>query len=367
MNGEDWERILKKINYFKIAEAEHNVFSPELLREFKDNIFDALIYNCQHHKHNPDLNIYIAGKKISADTFLEKIYPNGQGTAGCRMQRISQIFQQEQFGIGMNYVEKFSIEIAEKLSDFIQPLIDRIGIPTNGLHTTIHICNYRFPDQDTQLNPTENPAIHLHIGPGNQTIYAWKKSGNPSAQNSAVTTEQQEIQIHHLKPGDIFFMPDNHYFVKQADDFAIGITLWFDSNKNNDLFKKILNGTLADFKTALFSNRGWIELPLTMEEISAFKAEDNFNQLKNRYIQLPYPFKIYHKPLKNEQLAVYARGSKITLKYHHLIPEMIERLNTNEAISTNSLLLELNRKWPESAGLYFLSVLYNKRAVNLLN
>lgn len=369
MNGDDWERILKKINNFKLADAEQNVFNPALVKEFEDNIFDAIIYNCQHRKNNSDLNIYLGGKQISADTFLERIYPNGQSITGSGIQRVNQVFHNEQFGIAMNYGEKFSIQIAEKLSHLIQPLIDRIGMPANGLHTTIHVSNYRFPDQDTQLNPTDNPAIHLHVGPSNQTIYTWKeKFDAPIDENGLVNVkESHEVIAHHLKPGDLFFMPDNHYFVKQSDEFAVGLTLWFDRNKNNDLFKKILDGTLADFKTALFSNSGWIELPLTMEEISEFKAEDNFKQLKNKYIQLPYPFKIYHKPLKNEQLAVYARGAKITLKYHHLIPELIERLNTNEAISTSSLLLELNRKWPESAGLYFLSVLYNKRAVRLIS
>ncbi|PIG97209.1 hypothetical protein CS542_07450 [Pedobacter sp. IW39] len=75
--------------------------------------------------------------------------------------------------------------------------------------------------------------------------------------------------------------------------------------------------------------------------------------LDNVYVQLPYPFQLYHTRTNAEDITIYARGAKITIRFNPLLEDIINQLNTNEIFHTGSLLKQLNEEWPPQAGLYF--------------
>jgi hypothetical protein len=92
---------------------------------------------------------------------------------------------------------------------------------------------------------------------------------------------------------------------------------------------------------------------------------DEYEFLEGKIIKNTYPFKIYSKK-EEEELIVFARGSKISIKYHPELEKIIEAINTNNTVDVTDLLAGLTKYWPIEAGLYFLSLLYNKRAIELV-
>lgn len=365
LNG--WDDILLQTTNLKTPHIQHHVLNEVETTDFNRWIVDAIKFNCLKNKYCSDFMIYHNGETASLGFIQQHVFPAVSGFNNDPLKWISDVFSENKFGIVMNRIEKYSTQTAEKLSEMISPLLLRLGIPSKGIHTIVNIDNQYFTQETVQYAQTN--ALHFNLSETDQFIYTWPAEIYKTASASAQSLTELLVLAakHHFKKGDLFFIPENYHYFKSAAGISISLILWFDNNQQQALFEKTQVDVVSDYTAALFSNRGWMETPLTIDQISDFKPEENFYQLKNKQIQLPYPFKIYHKVLSSGELAVYARGAKITLKYHPLLPEMLDWLNTNEVISTNSLLLELNRKWPEEAGLYFLALLYNKRAVYLLN
>lgn len=365
VNG--WDNILQKTTNLKTPCIQQQVLNEAETADFNRWITDSIKFNCLKNKYCSDFLIYQNGETASLSFIQQNLLPAVLNFDNDPLKWIGDVFAENQFSIVMNHIEKYSTQTAEKLSEMINPLLLRLGIPSKGIHTTVNIDNQYFTQKTEQY--TQTNALRFNLSEADQFIYTWPaeiyKAAGGAAQPSA---ELLSLAVqHHFKKGDLIFIPEDHYYFKRAAGISVSLILWFDNDQQKALFEKTQTDVVSDYTAALFSNRGWMEIPLTIDQISDFKPEENFYQLKNKQVQLPYPFKIYHKVLNSGELAVYARGAKITLKYHPLLPEILDWLNTNEVIPTNSLLLELNRKWPEEAGLYFLALLYNKRAVYLLS
>lgn len=417
LNSDGWLSILQKTGSFTLPDVQYNVLENEDKTNFKKWIFDVIRYICMNKTNAYGFRVYVDGEIVSNDYLNTNVYPNIPAIDDDGSQWIEEVFQQQKFGIILNDSEKFSLQIAERLSAMIQPLLENLGVPSNGMHTTVFIGNYGFTPLGIHQDHFGANVIHFHLGPGDKTMYTWEAGLFESADGKNKKLEEllPLATAHHFKEGDLFFMPWDQYHIGKTDEISIGLTVWFDNHSNQALFERLLksialefnntelqeitkmqNGivnidlapvdaifrnnenavTLSfkellkeaflDFKLALFSNCGWTSVPISMSQLSDFKVEENFDRMDNTAVQLPYPFKLYHTA-DREKLTIYARGAKITMKYHPLLLAIIERLNTNEVITTNSLLSELNTEWPPQAGLYFLAMLYDKRAVALVN
>ena len=89
--------------------------------------------------------------------------------------------------------------------------------------------------------------------------------------------------------------------------------------------------------------------------------------LADKYIRAISPFRIYYKVLTaEEKLLVFTRASKIEIRYHPALVNMLDKINTGETLEVHALLQELAQDWPEEAGLYFLSLIYNKRGIEIV-
>jgi hypothetical protein len=336
----------------------------------------------------------------------------------------ARVFKDENFGMIINGCEKFSDPLSKKLLSLIRPLLEIVGIPMVGLSVHTFVGNYGYtPLGIHKDNPGEN-VIHFHLGPGAKTMYNWSdeayKEHDGVRRNKEKKYEELTpfAEVYEFGAGDIYFMPWNKFHLGKTDGLSIGVTVWFNnppknklfdkifssltkqymvddpSNKdilspvkdpygqetlkdmqdllvmdedfNNLLFKDVLKVLHDDYKLALFSNGGWKTRVISLSDENIFEV-NNYSFLKDRVIKKVNPYTIYwRKSIDENKLVIFARGTKLMVRYHVEIENILQKLNDSQEIDSGSLLKNLNSEWPEAAGLYILALLYDKRAIEIV-
>ena len=415
LNRTGWESILHQTDNFSTPGVQTNVLKQEDRVNFKKWIFDVVRHICLNKTNAYGFRVYVNGEIVNKDYLIEKVYPHIPAVDSDGSAWIEDVFQDQKFGIILNYSEKFSMSMADRLSVLLHPLLEHLGVPSNGMHTTVFIGNYGFTPLGIHQDHFGANVIHFHLGPGDKTMYTWEAGlfESVDGKNKVLSELLPLANAYHFEQDDLFFMPWDQYHIGQTDDLSVGLTVWFDNHSNYALaerllksvtveltdenlleitnlqrgiadidyspveeifknhsriadlpFKELLREVFTDFKMALFSNCGWTSIPVTVEQISAdFNVDTSFSMMDGVRVQVPNPYQLYYRRSTAEDITIYARGAKITIKYHPLLEDIMNRLNTNEIFDSGSLLKELNEVWPPQAGLYFLALLYNKRAL----
>jgi hypothetical protein len=215
--------------------------------------------------------------------------------------------------------------------------------------------------------------------------------------------------------GDIYFMPWDQFHIGHSDEFSIGVTLWFDNHVRNHVLNNLLESfrvqylnmedttitvpeqTLDDLKGyadidailkidqhlanktfpeflklvyeeymfSLFSNQGWSSMPLSLAEEINYN-ENEYEFLAEKEIRIAQPFKILYKYNPEiQKVQLFARGSKIELNYHQEIIELVNKLNEGVNYKVSSLTSQVFKELPEEVALYILSLLLNKRSIEV--
>ena len=141
-------------------------------------------------------------------------------------------------------------------------------------------------------------------------------------------------------------------------------TIKLDEDVLNLSAKEFLNKVYSEYKFCLLSNGGWQSVPLSREMKDKYDVNE-YEYLLDKKVFAKKPFKLFYT-IKNEIIDVYVRGSKIEMKHHKELELIIEKINTNEVYDVNLLLENLSKYWPIEAGLYFISLLYDKRGIEII-
>ncbi|QOR73873.1 hypothetical protein IMZ16_10295 [Cruoricaptor ignavus] len=170
---------------------------------------------------------------------------------------------------------------------------------------------------------------------------------------------QYKINKDVINPQHDFFN-NNHTFneflslLKLDEDILEGSTKSF--------FKYIYD----EYKTSLLSNAGWQAPPQSLTLENNYDI-DNYEYLIDCKVYSQRPFKMYYKiDVRKEMFHLFTRGSKIEMKYHQELPSIIDKLNTHEVFEVRDLLKPLEEEWPIEAGLYFLSMIFDKRGIEVI-
>ena len=335
------------------------------------------------------------------------------------IQFANRVFPNKKFGIILNRCEKFSYELTKKVSVLIHPLLETIGTPLTGLDITIFIGNYGWTPLGIHQDHIGENVIHLHLGPGPKDMYTWEEKEYKILPGFKENNQDIEPMLKHskkypFKTGDIFYMPWNKYHIGFSDELSSGITIWFNNptkerfanklieslklqyiEKDNTILnpeknfiesntflnfesilikdEKISQLNTIDFfkhihdeyKISIASNAGWASLPLSQFDTNGYNVDEDFTILQNENVLTPFPFKNYYK-IENDTLLVFTRGTKFEIKYHPELITIINQLNTNNICNVNDLLMKISLDWPNNAGLYFLSLLYDKRGIEIV-
>jgi hypothetical protein len=418
-----WEKFLQITNNRTKTAVIKDAISSEDIDVLSNEILHVISELCRLRTNKYGYRVYVEDKIVNED-FFNYIFDNPPIKLEDIEQYADRVFKDQNFGMIINGCEKFSDPLSKKLLELISPLLEIVGIPLVGLSVHTLIGNYGFtPLGIHKDNPGEN-VIHFHLGPGGKTMYNWsdevyeqingkKKNEDKDFEELLPFAESYEFQ-----KGDVYFMPWNKYHLGKTDGLSIGVTVWFNNPPKKDLFGKIMSSltnqymikddsikeilspvkdpygqeTLKemkellivdenildlsfndifkllhdDYKLALFSNAGWKTRTTSLSDERLFDL-NNYSFLKDKVIKVTHPFKIYNrKSVDGQEIVIFARGSKLNLRYHAEIENIIIEINKGELISSTKVIEKLSMHWPEEAGLYILSLLYDKRAIEII-
>jgi len=417
-SSEWWDVFLKENEKFSKTKVFKNVISTEDIALLNKEIIKILqeLYTLKTNKYG--FRVYLGGKEQDND-FMKDLFENHAPFDNENITAyFERVFSNEKFGLIINHTEKFSEDLAHKVLLKIQPLLDKVGIPLTGLSAHILIGNYGWTPLGIHQDTRGENVIHFHLGPGPKIMYNWEEEKYKELTGKKENNKDIEPLLpfaneYAFETGDLYYMPWNKYHIGFSDQFSVGLTIWFNNptkknfttavmesintqyinddqeilspNKDTDIdltfdhiksvinlsenlqnmtFMELLKHLHKEFKLAILSNGGWASIPMTLHDKIKYDI-DNYEILENKKIITPYPFKTYYEKFE-EELIVFARGYKVKIKYHKELEVIIDKLNQNKEEEVNELLRTLTQDWPIEAGLYFLSLLYDKRAINII-
>ncbi len=325
------------------------------------------------------------------------------------------VFGEKKFGMIINVGEKFNLALSKLIALKVQPLLEKVGMPREGINFTLFIGNYdNTPLGIHQDAPGEN-VIHFHLGPQGKTMYTWDKSeyeqlvGEKRSNNKDVDTYIPYATEFSFKEGDLYFMPQGEYHVGKNEGLSMALTFWFynhskvkfadklnnvvmnqflvksddllkpDNNPLNDVsgvestlellnipehlenltLKELMKEAYKDLRYSIHSNAGYRTSPFSKEEDILFDIDD--------FIEIEKPYKIlYKESINKEKLHVFVRGIKIELNNFDCIKSFINTINIGKPLKVGDLLTKLDKEWDPEIGLYILSEIYKNHGIALV-
>jgi len=412
-----WAAFIEANKKFSQACVIKDAIDSTLLEQLNRGIVEIIYERFKLESIGRGFRVYLDGLEQN-DAFLRNLSKDLPLMDESIVDYSKRIFKTK-FGIIINSGEKHSDILSEQVLNIMQPLIDSIGLPASGLEITVFIGDYGWTPLGIHQDHRGENVIHFHLGPAKKTMFIWDEKKYDELTGTKFNNMDIEPILEHAEKypfemGDVYYMPWNKFHVGYSDELSVGITLWFNNptkygyvnkvlesfifqyvEENKDILTPQLNylknsNTFTDFistlklddnalrtstsgffkniyeeyKYSLMSNGGWQSVPLSLEEKTNYKV-DNYEHLLNKKVLSKKPFRIYYKKHK-ETLQIYVRGSKIEIRYHKELVSIINKLNTNNTFYVKDLIKKLSIDWPTEAGLYFLSLLYDKRGIEAI-
>lgn len=420
-NKKFWEEFIETNENFTKTCVIENVIAPELIEKLNSAVVTGLINRFKTKDHN-GFRLYFPsqGKGKENSDFIDQLYKNPPCENEDIINYCNRVFK-EKFGLIVNFVERHSKYISSELRQIMEPLLEIIGLPATGIDVTVFIGNYGWTPLGIHQDHKGENVLHFHLGPGRKTMYIWDEK----KYNDLTGTKHNNFEIDSLLEhaekfdfgaGDLFYMPWNKFHIGKSDDLSIGVTFWFNNPSKIRFFDKVLNTFYTDYieinkdvinpqhdffnnnhtfneflsllkldedilegstksffkyiydeyKTSLLSNAGWQAPPQSLTLENNYDI-DNYEYLIDCKVYSQRPFKMYYKiDVRKEMFHLFTRGSKIEMKYHQELPSIIDKLNTHEVFEVRDLLKPLEEEWPIEAGLYFLSMIFDKRGIEVI-
>jgi hypothetical protein len=420
-NKEFWEHFIVTNKNFTQTCVLRDVISQDLIKKLKDAVVDGLINRFKTTDHD-GFRLYFPsqGKGKENSDFIGELYKNPPYENEEIVEYCNRVFK-EKFGLIVNFLERHSDFISKELRLIAEPLLEIIGIPATGVDVTVFIGNYGWTPLGIHQDHKGENVLHFHLGPGEKTMYIWDQEKYKDLTGTKHNNFDIEPLLEHAEKydfgaGDLFFMPWDKFHIGKSDDLSVGVTFWFnnpskikffdrvlntfytdyiDLNKdviapqhnyleNNETFDEflsllkldedILNGSTKSFfkhlydeyKHGLLSNAGWQAPPQTREKEDKYDTDD-YEFLLEKEIYTDKPFKmIYIIDESKDTFHLFVRGSKIEMRYHPELKNIVDHLNTHEKWLVSDLLKNLELEWPIEAGLYFLSMIYDKKGIEIV-
>jgi Cupin superfamily protein len=413
-----WDSFLEESESLSRTNVIPDVFSGEEVASMNQEVMKTLQLIFSKKTSQYGFRVYIDGKE-QANDFISTLFEQPPFDGENVTDYTNRIFPNLKFGIVINRIEKFSNHFAKRLLLMVQPLFDKTGIPLGGISADIFIGNYGWTPFGIHRDRKGERITHFHLGPGSKAMYTWEdeeyaKLANGKQGNKNIEPILMYARKYEFKLGDMYYMPSGKWHIGFSDQLSVALVLdylnptkqafmssIFNSlavqylkednhvlNPEKDLttddtfanitsvialdeklyshpFEYLMKHLYKEYKYAIISNGGWSNLTLSLSAEMKYDVDD-FIGLQNTRVITPFPFKTYCERCE-EELVVYTRGYKIKIKYHLALHSILDKLNTNQEQPVNDLLATLSADWPVEAGLYFLSMLYDKRAIEIVN
>ncbi len=420
-----WDYFLSKSNYMSRPTVFENCLSKEETSLMRKLILEIIQELATRRTTRFGYRVYVEKDRILNEDEMNFIYDNPPKNNENLEQWWSRTFQNKKVGMIINQGERFNLQLSEIIAKKIKPLLEKTGIPTEGIIFTLFIGNYDSTPLGIHLDLPGKNVIHFHLGPGSKTIYTWddtKKyvnlAGKDSQNNKDLQTYLPLASKHDFKEGDLFCMPEDIYHIGTQEGLSIGIACWCNNRTKHDLIEQLIslllnqylkadpnlyirdsNNNLKPDKNPLEDStfldktlQEWFNFPngfelLTFDEVlkeaykdlryslhsnagyrtAPFSIEEDYNFKPETLICLCSPYKIkYRESLDNEKLYIYVRGIKLSLNNHNCIKGFIDAINKGNEITVDSLLNLMDLSWDKEIGFHILNLIYKHHGIKIV-
>jgi len=404
-SGEWWNEFLQETKDLSSPAVFGKVIDDARISSYRRAVLDIVATLCKLRTSEYGFRAYLDGHLLGGDG-MEMIYDHPPLPDEGMEDWARRVFQDRKFGFIINSGEKFHQEFSRDVALLMAPLLEKVGIPRDGIQFTLFIGNYDKTPLGIHQDIRGENVTHFHVGPGSKLMYVWDKDlykrlitdgGLRPRDFAALKPHSQRFLI---EAGDLFFMPEGTFHIGEQDEMSIGITVWQYTHTNkrfaqvmlNHAFKQIkttddsivhdpspvddvgnierilasqdiphelrglglgdlLKSAYVDWRHAIFSNAGYRNPPFQRTKREPFGLEDA--------VQLEPPYKIMVRRIDGtRKMIVYVRGHKLEMNHHACLVAFIDRLNDGQAHSVGELLGMLDASWSQKVGAYLLSELH---------
>lgn len=380
MTQKTWEKLYETSSHLTKPTHIKGLISTDIIAEIKQLMVTVIRNFLKKGEVHVGLKTYV--NRTLRNDMTEKmliLLPTDDDTLESWSQ---QIFEEEKFGMILNYLEEYSNTFAEKAATIVNPLLTIAGLPLNGLSFLFFMGNYGFTPFGIHKEAVGEEGILFHLGPGKKLFYTWDDPKyNDIAHNTQVFHDIDEMlskaQCYELEPGDAMCIPHQVYHIANTDEFSVSFVMDY-VNPPMDMFENQLIEMAA---TEQLHTQKTYQVPLKMgSSRSSWKALLNPESIQKKMeialerkilalqsnggisrkskvidgFQFPnQSFSIQGKAvfplLIDEQLPdevfIFARGHRIRKKKHPRLLEFIQKINKLELTSINEIKELLEFHW----------------------
>lgn len=409
-----WNHFLETTNSMTQTSVFKDCLSKEDTNQMREYILEILADIAQLRTTNFGYRVYIEGQLLESNDMID-IYDSPPVKGDTIESWVKRTFGDKKFGMIINQGERFNLELSKQIAIKLKPLLDKIGMPTEGFIFTLFVGNYDSTPLGIHLDLPGKSVIHFHLGPGGKKMYTWDTKeyeslvGEKKYNNQEVSKYLPYAQEYPFEEGDLYFMPEDTYHIGTQSGLSVAIACWCNNkaaydfatrlqgmvaekylektqenlkadknpvedtsgvNKTLDLFnlpdeyeelsfKEMMKEIYKDLRYSLYSNGGYRKSPIATKNETDLKPEST--------IQSEYPFKIlYKESLNKDKLHVFVRGTKLELNNFGCIKSLIDEINKGEPMQVANLLSLLDEEWDESVGIHILSLFYKYNGIVII-
>lgn len=401
-----WQSFLEKSKNLKKAIYLPKILSEDDLKRYHLLVSDIICDISAQRSSEYGFRLWIDKESESNESIAQVIYDNPPHRGELVENWANRNFLDKKFCLVINRAEHFNDSFAQQIAKLVDPLLEVIGVPPNGLTTTIFIGNYGYTPFGIHKDSQGEFPVNLHLGPGQKIMYNWNQGDSNSFQNNICENLDEYIKTskkYHLTSGDFYFMPWDIYHLGYTQKFSVSVTIWFNYHNVRRIVKKLFSHILTDEISVkdntqigeigerdpdIFFNKLTEKIKIDSDDLSltellrkvnkrrslSFLSNGGFstkpielksnNIFKRKKIGAVSPFKL---EVTSERRAciVYARGYPITLADVSItdIEDIISLINSSKYFEFKEFIKFAPPAWDEKVCLYFLSTLYNYRAI----
>ncbi len=372
MNSSTWKSLLDNSNNLSKPTQAKQLVSTNDISEIKLLLIKVLKGFLAKENLHVGLKTYI-NNELRND-LIEKMIANPPNLEHSLEDWSQQIFGDQKFGMVLIGLEEYSNSFAEKAATIVRPLLEISGLPLDGLSFLFFMGNYGFTPFGIHKESTGEDGILFHLGPENKEFYTWDDPKyNSIEHNSEVFHNVSEMltegKAYELEPGDAMVIPHYVYHIGNTPKFSLSFVLDYvnppKDRFENEIIKETakeallnhveyqkpikLNTSQSDLNDVLdfHSIQKKIEIALT-RKILGLKSNGGIRRISNKtHARIPQTetfsikgkevFPIHIDLPNTKETLIFARGHRIVLKNHPMLPQLIRQLNKLEYITITSI------------------------------
>lgn len=411
MDATWWDAFIDQTNHLHDTTVIKDCLDSSETSAMRRNIMEIIADLAKLRTNKYGYRVYIEGRQLENNEML-RVYDCPPIKNENLDDWVSRAFGNQKFGMIINQGERFNLQLSQSIAKKLKPLLDKMGMPTEGIIFTLFIGNYDNTPLGIHLDSPGKSVMHFHLGPGSKKMYTWNTQkyeelvGEEKHNNQDIQRYLPYASEYAFDEGDIYFMPEDTYHVGTQSGLSIAIACWlnnrsnfdfalrlqslfseqylkqskdnlkFDSNTIDDItaldttlrlfeipphleqlsFKDLMKEIYRDLRYSLNSNGGFRTSPFPKTDSAYLKAEDK--------IQLVKPFKIlYRQSLVDNKLYVFVRGIRFELNNYDCLIPFLDAVNNGEIWGVDALLDILDKDWDSNVGVYILSLLYKNHGI----